>query len=178
MLSPHPHFGEVGPRQITDALAKIDPGPGKDAFLRELGWREFSHHLLFHNPDMGTVNLRPDFDRMPWRQDPAGLRRWQRGQTGYPLVHAGMRQLWATGWMHNRARMITASFRTKHLLIGWRLGAEWFWDTLVDADRSNNSTGWQWTAGCGADASPTSASSILSPNPAGSMPEDYTCGLG
>ena len=153
-LSPHLHFGEIGPRQIVAALEDIEPGAGKDAFLREIGWREFSHHLLFHNPDMGTVNMRPAFDRMPWRNDPDGLRRWQRGQTGYPLVDAGMRELWTTGWMHNRVRMIVASFLTKHLLIDWRRGADWFRDTLVDADWANNSAGWQWTAGSGVDAAP------------------------
>ncbi len=153
-LSPHLHFGEIGPRQVAAALAALEPGPGRDSFLRELGWREFSHHLLYHNPDMGTANLRQEFDRMPWREDADGLRRWQRGLTGYPLVDAGMRELWARGWMHNRVRMVAASFLTKHLLIDWRLGADWFWDTLVDADWANNSAGWQWTAGCGADAAP------------------------
>ena len=153
-LSPHLHFGEIGPRQIVAALDEIEPGAGKDAFLREIGWREFSHHLLFNNPDMGRVDMRPEFDRMPWRNDPVGLRRWQRGLTGYPLVDAGMRELWAVGWMHNRVRMIVASFLTKHLLIDWRHGADWFWDTLVDADWANNSAGWQWTAGCGVDAAP------------------------
>ncbi len=149
MLSPHLHFGEIGPRQVVAALA-----PEQDAFLRELGWREFSYHLLFYNPEMGTRNLRPEFDRMPWRDDAAALQCWQRGQTGYPLVDAGMRQLWAIGWMHNRVRMLAASFLTKHLLIDWRPGAAWFWDTLVDADWANNSAGWQWTAGCGVDAAP------------------------
>ena len=153
-LSPHLHFGEIGPRQIVAALDRQNPGPGRDAFLRELGWREFSHHLLYYNPDMGTANLRPQFDRMPWRNAPAELRRWQRGLTGYPLVDAGMRELWSTGWMHNRVRMVTASFLTRHLLIDWRQGEAWFRDTLVDADRANNSAGWQWVAGCGVDAAP------------------------
>ena len=153
-LSPHLHFGEIGPRQIAAALQPLARGPGPDAFLRELGWREFSHHLLFHNPDMAGTNLRSEFDRMPWRDDPDALRRWQRGLTGYPLVDAGMRELWTTGWMHNRVRMVTASFLTKHLLLDWRLGESWFWDTLADADRANNSAGWQWVAGCGADAAP------------------------
>ncbi|MDE0411653.1 MAG: FAD-binding domain-containing protein, partial [Gammaproteobacteria bacterium] len=130
------------------------PGPGPDAYLRELGWREFSHHLLFHNPDMESSGLRSEFERMPWRQDPVGLERWQEGLTGYPLVDAGMRELWTTGWMHNRVRMVAASFLTKHLLIDWRLGADWFLDTLVDADRASNSAGWQWVAGCGSDAAP------------------------
>lgn len=154
MLSPHLHFGEIGPRQIAAELGRLEEGAGKSAFMREIGWREFSHHLLFHNPDMGAVNLRSEFDRMPWRDDAEALRRWQRGQTGYPLVDAGMRELRTTGWMHNRVRMVAASFLTKHLMIDWRHGADWFWDTLVDAERANNSTGWQWVAGCGTDAAP------------------------
>ena len=153
-LSPHLHFGEIGPRQVVAALQGAAPGPGREAFLRELGWREFSQYLLYHNPEMGAANLRTEFDRMPWRNEPAELRRWQRGLTGYPLVDAGMRELWATGWLHNRVRMIAASFLTKHLLIDWREGAVWFWDTLVDADWANNSAGWQWVAGCGVDAAP------------------------
>ena len=153
-LSPHLHFGEIGPRQVAARAMAFPSGPGRDAFLRELGWREFSHHLLFHNPDMGNRNLRPEFDRMPWRDAPEDLRRWQRGETGYPIVDAGMRELWTTGWMHNRVRMLVASFLTKHLLIDWRHGADWFWDPLVDADWANNSCGWQWTAGSGADAAP------------------------
>ena len=152
-LSPHLHFGEIGPRQIAAALEGI-PGRGRDAFLREVGWREFSHHLLFHHPEMASASLRSEFDRMPWRNDQGDLRRWQRGLTGYPLVDAGMRELWSTGWMHNRVRMVTASFLTKHLLLDWRLGEGWFWDTLVDADWANNSAGWQWVAGCGLDAAP------------------------
>ena len=153
-LSPHLHFGEIGPRQVAAEASALPPGPGRDAFLRELGWREFSHHLLAHNPQMGDRNLRPEFDRMPWRDAPGDLRRWQRAETGYPIVDAGMRELRTTGWMHNRVRMLVASFLTKHLLIDWRHGAEWFWDTLVDADWANNSAGWQWTAGSGADAAP------------------------
>ncbi len=152
-LSPHLHFGEIGPRQAAAAAAALPRRP-REAFLRELGWREFSHQLLFHNPEMGIRNLRPEFDRMPWRDAPNDLRRWQRGGTGYPIVDAGMRELWITGWMHNRVRMLVASFLTKHLLIDWRRGADWFWDTLVDADWANNSCGWQWTAGSGADAAP------------------------
>ena len=154
MLSPHLHFGEIGPRQVAEAIGPAEPGSGAHAFLRQIGWREFSYHLLHHNPDMDTVNLRRAFDRMPWRDDPESLRAWQRGRTGYPLVDAGMRELWTTGWMHNRVRMVVASFLTKHLLIDWRLGAEWFLDTLVDADLANNTVGWQWVAGSGADAAP------------------------
>ena len=153
-LSPHLHFGEIGPRQVASAIGRYGKGPGPDAFLWEIGWREFSHHLLFHNPNMETENLRTAFDSMPWRDDPEGLECWRSGRTGYPLVDAGMRELSATGWMHNRVRMVTASFLTKHLLIDWRAGADWFLDSLVDADRANNSAGWQWVAGCGADAAP------------------------
>ncbi len=152
-LSPHLHFGEIGPRQVAAAAAALPRRP-REAFLRELGWREFSYHLLSHNPEMGSRNLRPSFDRMPWRDTPADLKRWRSGRTGYPIVDAGMRELWTTGWMHNRVRMLVASFLTKHLLIHWRHGADWFWDTLVDADWANNSCGWQWTAGSGADAAP------------------------
>ena len=153
-LSPHLHFGEIGPRQVASAISRRGKAPGPDAFLREVGWREFSHHLLFHNPNMESENLRTAFDRMPWREDPEGLERWRNGQTGYPLVDAGMRELLATGWMHNRVRMVAASFLTKHLLIDWRAGADWFLECLVDADRANNSAGWQWVAGCGTDAAP------------------------
>ncbi|MFO0845195.1 MAG: FAD-binding domain-containing protein [Gemmataceae bacterium] len=122
--------------------------------MKELVWREFAHHLLFHFPHTADEPLRSEFAAFPWRDDPKALRAWQRGQTGYPLVDAGMRQLWATGWMHNRVRMVAASFLVKHLLIPWQAGARWFWDTLVDADLANNTLGWQWTAGCGADAAP------------------------
>ena len=153
-LSPHLHFGEIGPRQIASAIDVCEPGPGPDAFLREIGWREFSHHLLYHNPAMETKNLRPAIDRMPWCTDSTNLKCWRQGRTGYPLVDAGMRELAATGWMHNRVRMIAASFLTKHLLMDWRAGADWFLDALVDADRANNSAGWQWVAGSGADAAP------------------------
>lgn len=153
-LSPHLRFGDIGPRQVVAAIGRHAAGPGGEAFLREIGWREFSHHLLFYNPRMESEPLRPAFKRMGWRDDPDGLAAWQRGRTGYPLVDAGMRELWTTGWMHNRVRMVAASFLTKHLLIDWRAGADWFLDTLVDADRANNSAGWQWVAGSGADAAP------------------------
>jgi deoxyribodipyrimidine photo-lyase len=119
-----------------------------------LGWREFAHHLLHHFPRTPEEPLRAEFVRFPWRKGQEGLRAWQRGRTGYPLVDAGMRELWATGWMHNRVRMVVASFLVKNLLISWREGARWFWDTLVDADLASNTLGWQWTAGCGADAAP------------------------
>ena len=151
-LSPHLHFGEIGPRQIWQAIDRRQTGAGK--FLAEIGWREFAHHLLFHFPAIPEENLRPAFDSFPWRDDAEALTAWQRGQTGYPIVDAGMRQLWRTGWMHNRVRMIAASFLIKDLLIDWRAGEKWFWDTLVDADLANNAAGWQWVAGSGADASP------------------------
>jgi deoxyribodipyrimidine photo-lyase len=122
--------------------------------LRELGWREFCRHLLFHFPDLPVRPWRAEFEGFPWRSDAAALRAWQRGKTGYPIVDAGLRELWTTGWMHNRVRMIVASFLTKHLLIDWRAGEAWFWDTLVDADLANNAANWQWVAGCGADAAP------------------------
>jgi deoxyribodipyrimidine photo-lyase len=130
------------------------PSRGAATFLKEVGWREFAYHLLFHFPQTPEVPLRAEFGRFPWRSDAAQLRAWQRGQTGYPIVDAGMRQLWATGWMHNRVRMIVASFLVKHLRLSWREGAAWFWDTLVDADLASNTLGWQWSAGCGADAAP------------------------
>ncbi len=163
-LSPHLHFGEIGPRQVWDAIRALpgaadgredDPAAaGREKFLAELGWREFAHHLLFHFPSLPEEPLQPRFARFPWADDPAALRAWQRGRTGYPLVDAGMRQLWQTGWMHNRVRMVAASFLVKHLRLPWQAGAAWFLDTLVDADLANNSAGWQWVAGCGADAAP------------------------
>ncbi len=152
-LSPHLHFGEVSPRQVWHVVRDA-AGAAGEPYLRQLGWREFAHHLLFHFPHTASAPLRPVYEHMPWRDDPAGLEAWQRGRTGYALVDAGMRQLWETGWMHNRVRMVTASFLTKDLLIDWRAGARWFWDTLVDADLANNTLGWQWVAGSGADAAP------------------------
>lgn len=153
-LSPHLQFGEISPRQIVWAVTAQSDGKAAEKFLSEIGWREFAYHLLYHFPAFPEQNWRGDFDAFPWREDPDGLRAWTKGQTGYPLVDAGMRELWATGYMHNRVRMITASFLTKHLLIDWRRGEEWFWDTLVDADLANNSVSWQWVAGSGADAAP------------------------
>jgi deoxyribodipyrimidine photo-lyase len=160
-LSPHLHFGEISPRQIWAVVRaqSKDSGVfpanrGGQVFLSEVGWREFSYHLLFHFPHTPEQPLRPEFAAFPWRKAPAQLRAWQRGLTGYPIVDAGMRQLWTTGWMHNRVRMIVASFLVKHLRLSWLEGATWFWDTLVDADLAANTLGWQWTAGCGADAAP------------------------
>ncbi len=153
-LSPHLHHGEISPRQIWAASERSKSGRGIGAFLREVGWREFAYHLLYHFPHTTTEPLRPEFARFPWRRDARALRAWQRGRTGYPLVDAGMRELWATGWMHNRVRMVVASFLVKDLMIPWQEGTRWFWDTLVDADLASNTLGWQWTAGCGADAAP------------------------
>ncbi len=153
-MSPHLHHGEISPRQIWAASERSKSGRGIGAFLREVGWREFAYHLLYHFPHTTTEPLRPEFARFPWRRDARALRAWQRGRTGYPLVDAGMRELWATGWMHNRVRMVVASFLVKDLLIPWQEGTRWFWDTLVDADLASNTLGWQWTAGCGADAAP------------------------
>jgi len=162
-LSPHLHFGEVGPRQIWAAVRGLSassgvfpPSRGASKFLAEVGWREFAHHLLFHFPTTPEQPLRTEFAAFPWAEDPQGrrLQAWQRGRTGYPLIDAGMRQLWACGWMHNRVRMVVASFLVKHLRLSWNHGAAWFWDTLVDADLASNTLGWQWSAGCGADAAP------------------------
>jgi deoxyribodipyrimidine photo-lyase len=154
-LSPHLHFGEIGPRQIVHALVQQGLGERAAPFVRELGWREFSTHLLHHFPHTTEAPLNPEFDHFPWAEpDPAKLRAWQRGRTGISIVDAGMRELWSTGWMHNRVRMIVASFLTKNLRYHWLHGARWFWDTLVDADLANNTQGWQWSAGSGADAAP------------------------
>ena len=149
-LSPHLHFGEISPRQIWHAAPKWRTGQ----FMTEIGWREFAHHLLYHFPHTTDAPLRADFARFPWREDARELRAWQRGETGIPLVDAGMRELWDTGWMHNRVRMVVASFLVKNLRMHWLHGARWFWDTLVDADLASNTLGWQWAAGCGADAAP------------------------
>tara|TARA_Y100000588_G_scaffold57256_1_gene55170 strand:- start:87 stop:1478 length:1392 start_codon:yes stop_codon:yes gene_type:complete len=154
-LSPHLRFGEISPKQIWHSIKDSGEPKWKEShFLSELGWREFGYHLLHHFPHTVEEALRPAFNRFPWADNPKHLRAWQLGQTGYPFVDAGMRELWATGWMHNRVRMVVASFLVKHLLIHWRHGADWFWDTLVDADLASNTQGWQWTAGCGADAAP------------------------
>jgi deoxyribodipyrimidine photo-lyase len=153
-LSPHLAFGEISPRQVWQAVMTRRASAATEKFLSEVGWREFAYNLLFHNGDLAERNFRPEFDAFPWNDPGDALAAWQRGRTGYPIVDAGMRELWATGWMHNRVRMIVASFLTKDLLIDWRQGERWFWDTLVDADLANNATGWQWVAGCGADAAP------------------------
>ncbi len=158
-ISPHLHFGEIGPRQCLAAVrnAQADrpgAGAGAETFLREIGWREFAHHLLHHFPRTATEPLDERFARFPWTPNPAWLEAWQKGRTGFPIVDAGMRELWTTGWMHNRVRMIVASLLTKNLRQPWLEGARWFWDTLVDADLASNTLGWQWTAGCGADAAP------------------------
>ena len=151
-LSPHLAFGEISPRQIRAACADAEGDIQK--FMSEVGWREFSYQLLYYNPDLASENFRSDFDSFGWRNDPDWRTAWRKGETGYPFVDAGMRELWATGYMHNRVRMVTASFLIKHLLQDWRHGEKWFWDTLVDADPANNAASWQWVAGSGADASP------------------------
>ena len=155
-LSPRLRWGELSPHQVWHATNEHAAGTaGARKFLSEVGWREFAWHVLFHAPDLATRNWRAEFDAFPWpRLHPGALRAWERGRTGVPLVDAGMRELWATGSMHNRIRMVTASFLTKNLLIDWRLGEQWFWDTLVDADAASNPFNWQWVAGSGADAAP------------------------
>lgn len=160
-LSPHLHFGEIAAGTVWRAVRErsaLDPHPGllrgAEAFLRQLAWREFAYHLIFHYPHTPEQPLREAFRAFPWHDDPAALVRWREGETGYPIVDAGLRELRATGWMHNRVRMIAASFLVKHLLVPWQAGARHFWETLVDADLANNTFGWQWVAGCGADAAP------------------------
>ncbi|MDR6292836.1 deoxyribodipyrimidine photo-lyase [Inquilinus ginsengisoli] len=158
-LSPHLHWGEIGPRRSWQALehaAAETPAlrSAASAYQRQLGWREFSTHLLHARPELPADPLDARFAAFPWESDPKALRAWQRGLTGYPVVDAGMRQLWRTGWMHNRVRMVAASFLIKHLRLHWREGEAWFWDTLVDADLANNAASWQWVAGSGADAAP------------------------
>ena len=158
-LSPHLHHGEISPHTCWHMAAAIAESGGHadaglETFQKELLWREFSHHLLARFPHLPTDPFRPEFRAFPWVDDAGQLAAWQRGKTGYPIVDAGMRELWATGWMHNRVRMIAASFLVKDLRVPWQSGARWFWDTLVDADLANNSASWQWVAGCGADAAP------------------------
>ncbi len=154
MLSPHLHFGEISAAQLWHKALVRPAGKGRDIFIKELLWREFCANLLWHNQGLPESPLKPEFARMPWRDDRPALAAWQKGQTGVPVVDAGMRQLWQTGWMHNRVRMIVASFLIKHLMIPWQDGEAWFWDTLVDADLASNAGNWQWVAGCGADAAP------------------------
>ncbi|MFY9829094.1 MAG: deoxyribodipyrimidine photo-lyase [Rhodoplanes sp.] len=161
-LSPHLRFGEISPFQVWHAVkhareaasARRPIDAAADKFISELIWREFCHHLLAHHPGLAERNFQPRFDAFAWRNDGAAVTAWRHGETGYPIVDAGMRELWATGWMHNRVRMVVASFLVKHLLIDWRAGERWFWDTLVDGDAANNPANWQWVAGSGADAAP------------------------
>ena len=160
MLSPHLAWGEVSPRRIWHAVeGRLQEGDkalrtNADKFRAELGWREFGWHVLANFPATAENPLRPEFREFPWQEDAKALKAWQRGRTGYPLIDAGMRQLYAIGWMHNRVRMSVSSFLVKHLRQHWLHGADWFWDTLVDADLASNTLGWQWSAGCGADAAP------------------------
>ena len=155
-LSPYLQWGQIGPRQIVHCLRKnCDVSKkGPHTFLKEVYWREFAYNVLYHFPDTPDHPLRSEYSRFPWQYDAEVLKAWQRGHTGYPIVDAGMRQLWQTGWMHNRVRMIVSSLLVKHLLHNWHEGAKWFWDTLVDADLASNTLGWQWSGGCGADAAP------------------------
>ncbi|QYF88001.1 deoxyribodipyrimidine photo-lyase [Brevundimonas sp. PAMC22021] len=158
-LSPRLHWGELAPWRVLDTVEQASragkaPVEAAEKFASELAWRDFSAHLLHHFPSIEDRAFRPAYDAMPWRDDPDALAAWKMGRTGYPMVDAGMRQLWTTGWMHNRVRMVTASFLVKHLLIDWREGERWFWDTLIDADRANNLINWQWVAGSGPDATP------------------------
>lgn len=158
-LSPHLHFGEISPRTLWHSTLRAAPALGVteedlDCFLKELAWREFSYYLLYHFPTLPAKNFQPRFDRFNWETDSLALKRWQTGQTGYPIIDAGMQELWRTGYMHNRVRMLVGSFLVKNLLCHWQTGQAWFWDCLLDADLASNSASWQWIAGCGADAAP------------------------
>lgn len=153
-LSPHLHFGEISPNQLWYAIRSLSDDKNSEHFCRELGWREFSHSLLYYNHDLPNKNLQSKFNHFPWVDDEVALEAWKKGQTGVPMVDAGMRELWQTGFMHNRVRMIVGSFLVKNLRLHWKHGERWFWDTLVDANLANNSASWQWIAGCGADAAP------------------------
>ncbi|WP_119677680.1 cryptochrome/photolyase family protein [Indioceanicola profundi] len=158
-LSPHLRHGEISPRQVWHAAMALaarrpDCAEGVMSFLREVVWRDFCYNLLYHFPQLPDRPLNPRFEAFPWCKDDKALAAWKQGRTGYPIVDAGLRQLWRTGWMHNRVRMIVGSVLVKHLLLPWQEGQDWFWDTLVDADLANNAAGWQWIAGCGADAAP------------------------
>jgi len=154
MLSPHLHFGEISPNTIWHRVRTSGQSEDSNHYLSELGWREFSYNLLYYFPQLPNKNLQTKFDRFPWRDNSEHLKKWQDGETGYPIIDAGMRELWETGFMHNRLRMIAGSFLVKNLLIHWHYGKEWFWNCLVDADLASNSASWQWVAGCGADAAP------------------------
>ncbi|MDA7653250.1 DNA photolyase family protein [bacterium] len=153
-LSPHLHFGEISPNIIWHRVRTSGQSEDLDHYVSELGWREFSYNLIYHFPQLPKNNLQTKFDRFPWVDNSEHLNKWQKGETGYPIIDAGMRELWETGFMHNRLRMIVGSFLVKNLLIHWHYGKEWFWDCLVDADLASNSASWQWVAGCGADAAP------------------------
>lgn len=155
-LSPYLHWGQIGPRQIAHKLKEATDltNKGPQVYLKEVYWREFAYNVLYHFPHTPDKPLREEYASFPWEHDAATIKAWQRGRTGYPIVDAGMRQLWETGWMHNRVRMIVSSLLVKHLLHDWHEGAKWFWDTLVDADLASNTLGWQWSGGCGADAAP------------------------
>jgi deoxyribodipyrimidine photo-lyase len=153
-MSPYLHWGQMGPRELADRINVVPEGRGRQSWYRELVWREFAYHVLYHFSATPEMPLQPKFAAFPWDSSKENLRAWQEGRTGYPIVDAGMRELWTTGWMHNRVRMIVASFLVKHLRQNWLEGARWFWDTLVDADLASNTLGWQWAGGCGADAAP------------------------
>lgn len=153
-LSPHLRFGEISSHALWHVACSHNPSAQYNAFCRQLGWREFAYHLLYYNPNMQQKNLQNKFDAFVWQEDVQLLTAWQQGNTGIPFVDAGMRELWHTGYMHNRLRMVVGSFLVKNLLLHWRSGEQWFWDCLFDADVANNSAGWQWVAGCGADAAP------------------------
>ncbi len=153
-LSPYLQWGQISAREVYHAFSNSYTDTAEKGFLRQLFWREFSYHLMFNEPHTPDKALRTEYEQFPWEKNEAFLTAWKKGQTGFPVVDAGMRQLWQTGWMHNRVRMIVGSLLVKHMLQDWREGASWFWDTLVDADLANNTMGWQWIGGCGADASP------------------------
>ncbi len=153
-LSPHLRFGEISPKEVLNSINHIEENDGINVYKSEIIWREFSHNLLWYFPNIHNSPIKNEFEKFEWDSNEANLIAWKKGLTGYPIVDAGMRELWATGWMHNRVRMIVASFLTKHLLLPWQLGEEWFWDTLLDADPASNTSGWQWVSGCGADAAP------------------------
>ena len=147
-------FGEISPKEVLNSINHIEENDGINVYKSEIIWREFSHNLLWYFPNIHNTPIKNEFEKFEWDNNDTNLIAWKKGLTGYPIVDAGMRELWATGWMHNRVRMIVASFLTKHLLLPWQLGEEWFWDTLLDADPASNTSGWQWVSGCGADAAP------------------------